>query len=471
MGLPRRIEGERGRHEWFQLEDRHTGVLIGRLTAAAAMAAIAVLAPPEGRTLALVACVGAVALQLALWLLPRRYGRRLRLAVDVSLIVDAAWATALAHAWGGPYATMTGLFLITGLSAALGYSARTGLKAAILGTLGFLVLVWYADEGRLWSAEAMGRIGLFWGVLVAAIIAAATNERWLAQQRDRATALHEAARTLLDAQDPEAMREATAAAAARVASGWRATVRMGSAPDELRLVRAGREGVVVVPVTVAGTVVGALECRRPLARGRRVHRIRVAVIQGLETLAAELGSALWRADLLEREKMQALTDGLTGLATRRAFDLEMTRRLEESRRLERPLSLCLMDIDHFKSFNDTFGHQAGDETLQAVAAAIAGACRTSDVPARYGGEEMALLLPGGATEDALEVAERIRLAVAAIPLETRQVTVSIGVSTTDGTCSAELLIEAADRALYASKEAGRNRVTAEPTTVTAASSS
>jgi diguanylate cyclase (GGDEF)-like protein len=263
------------------------------------------------------------------------------------------------------------------------------------------------------------------------------------------------------------MIAATTTAAVRVAPGWRATVRMGAAPDGLRLVRAGNEGVVVVPVTTAGTVVGALECRRALARGHRVHRIRGAVIEGLETLAAELGSALWRDDLLKETERAALTDGLTGLANRRFFDIELARRLEEARRMERPLSLCLMDIDHFKSFNDTFGHQAGDETLKAVAMAIAGACRGSDVPARYGGEEMALLLPGGGTEDAVEVAERIRLAVAAIPLETRQVTVSIGVSTTDGTCSAELLIEAADRALYDSKEAGRNRVTAERTTVTA----
>jgi diguanylate cyclase (GGDEF)-like protein len=466
MGLPRRIDGERGRHEWFQLEDRHSGVLIGRLAAAAVMALVALLAPPEGRPLALAACAGAVALQLALWVVPRRYGRRLRLSVDVSLIVDAAWATALAHAWGGPYATMAGLFLITGLWAALGYSARTGLKAAILGTLGFLVLVWYADEGRLWSGEAMGRIGLFWGVLVAAIAGAATNERWLSQQRDRATALHTAAWHLLRAKDRDAMIAATTAAAERMAPGWRATVRMGAAPDGLRLVRVGNEGVVVVPVSMKETAVGALECRRALTRGRRVHRIRGAVIEGLETLAAELGSALWRDDLLKETERAALTDGLTGLANRRFFDIELARRLEEARRMERPLSLCLMDIDHFKSFNDVFGHQAGDETLQAVAKAIAGACRGSDVPARYGGEEMALLLPGGGTDDAVEVAERIRLAVAAIPLDTRQVTVSIGVSTTDGSCSAELLIEAADRALYASKEAGRNRVTAERTTVT-----
>ena len=467
MALPRRIHGERGRHDWFQLDERHTGVLIGRLAAAAIVAAVALLAPPQGRVLALAACAGAVALQLALWVLPRRYPRRLRLMVDLSLIGDAAWATALAHAWGGPYAAMTGLFLITALWAALGYSARTGLKAAILATLGFLLLVWYADDGRLWSSASMGRIGLFWGVLLAAIAGAATNERWLSQQRNRAAALHKAAEALLETGDPDTMKAATATAAEQIAPGWRASVRLGPTPGEVRLVRAGHEGVVVVPVTVDGAPVGALECRRVLGRGRRAHRIRVTAIEGLQTLAAQLGSALWRADLLKKTERAALTDGLTGLDNRRSFDLELARRLEEARRLERPLSLCLMDIDHFKSFNDTFGHQAGDETLAAVAAAIKGACRGSDVPARYGGEEMALLLPGSALEDAVEVAERIRLAVAAIPLETRQVTVSIGVSTTDGTCSAELLIEASDRALYASKEGGRNRVTAERTTVTA----
>jgi diguanylate cyclase (GGDEF)-like protein len=467
MALPRRIHGERSRHDWFQLEERHTGVLAGRLMAAALVAAVALLAPPGGRALALAACAGAVALQLGLWLLPRRYPRRLRLMVDLSLIGDAAWATALAHAWGGPYASMTGLFLITALSAALGYSARTGLKAAILATLGFLLLVWYADEGRLWSSAAMGRIGLFWGVLIAAIAGAATNERWLSQQRDRAAALHAAAEELLKAKGRDAMIRATVTAAERVAPGWRAGVREGLAPEAVRLVRVGHEGVVVVPVTIDGAPIGALECRRALGRGRRVHRVRASAIEGLQTLAAHLGSALWRDDLMVQTERAALTDGLTGLDNRRSFDLELARRLDEARRMERPLSLCLMDIDHFKSFNDTFGHQAGDETLVAVASAIKGACRASDFPARYGGEEMALLLPGSALEDAVDVAERVRLAVAAIPLGTRQVTVSIGVSTTDGACSAELLIEASDRALYASKKGGRNRVTAERATVTA----
>ena len=469
MGLPRRFAGETARHPWYQLEGRHSGVLIGRLAAAAVVAGAALLpvaaVTPANRTLALAACALAALLQAALWVAPRGLPRRLRLAVDAGLIVDAAWATALAHAWGGPYGGMTGMFLVTALLAALGYSARTGLKAAVLASLGFLVLVWYAEGGQLWSAASLGRIALFWGVLAAAIVGAATNERELRLQRDRAAALHDGARALLDAADRGAMVAVTRAAAERLLPGWKAGVRIGPAADDVRLVRSGHEGVVVVPVTVDGTVTGALECRRRLATGRRRHRVWLSAVRGLETLAAGLGSALWRADLLERIEVQSLTDGLTGLANRRAFDLELSRRLDEVGRTSRPLSLCLLDIDDFKSFNDTFGHQAGDETLTAVAAAIASMCRLVDRPARYGGEEMAVLLPETPLADAVEVAERIRRAIEAIPLDTRPVTASIGVATTEGGCSAELLIEAADRALYAAKEGWRNRVAAGPATV------
>lgn len=167
MGVARRIGGELDRRSWFQLEGRHTGVLLGRLTAAAVLAATALLpvaaSMPAHRALALWACAAAALLQCGLWYLPRRFPRRLRLAVDAGLIVDAAWATALVHAWGGPYGAMTGVFLVTALWAALGYSARTGLKAAVLASLGFLLLVWYADGGRLWSAPSLGRLALFWG--------------------------------------------------------------------------------------------------------------------------------------------------------------------------------------------------------------------------------------------------------------------------------------------------------------------
>ena len=466
MGRTRRFDGELGRRPWYQLEGRHAGVLAGRLAAAAVLATLGVVpsGPPASRdaVLALAACAAQALVQVVLWLVPRGYPRRLRLAVDLGLIADAVWAAALAHAWGGPFGPLAGAFLVTALWAALGYSARTGLKAAVLSSLGFLLLVWYADGGRLWSGAALGRLGFFWGVLAAAIAGAAAGERDLRLRAERLAVLHDAARGLLAADGREAMNEVARSAAERLMPGWRARVRIGPAAEGVRLVRAGDEGVVIVPVAVDDQLIGAIECRRSLTAGRVRHQLRLRDVAGLETVAANLGSALWRVHLIERIERQSLTDGLTGLANRRAFDVELQRRLDESRRHERPLALCFIDVDHFKSFNDTFGHLAGDETLAAVAATLAATCRDVDIPARYGGEEMAVLLPAATLEDALAVAQRIRAAVAAIELSTRPVTVSIGVAATDGDCSAELLIEAADRGVYAAKEGGRNRVVAGP---------
>jgi diguanylate cyclase (GGDEF)-like protein len=464
MEAPRRGLGEIARRPWYQLEDRHTGVLAGRLAALAVVAAGVLLVPqatlPVDTATALAACAAAAVAHALLWLAPRRWPRRLRLAVDLGLVVDAAWATALAHAAGGPYSPLAALFLVTALWAALGYSARTGLKAAVLASLGFLALVWYADGGRLWSAASLGRLALFWGILAAAVASAAAGERELRIRAERLEVLHRAARDLLAAEGADAMVEAAGDAGRRLLADWRVSVRLGPAPDGVRLLRLAGEGVVVVPVTAGGRALGAIECRRPLVAGRARHRVRLREISALETLAAGLGSALWRAELTERIARQSLTDGLTGLGNRRAFDEQLARRLAEARRSGAPLALCLLDVDRFKSYNDTFGHRAGDEALAAVAAAVAAACRASDVPARYGGEELAVLLPGTVLADAVEVAERIRAAVAATPTRHRPVTVSIGVAATDGGHSAEVLVEAADRALYEAKEGGRDRVVA-----------
>lgn len=165
-----------------------------------------------------------------------------------------------------------------------------------------------------------------------------------------------------------------------------------------------------------------------------------------------------RVRLLARLQRQSLTDGLTGLPNRRAFDIELTRRLAEARRSGRPIGLCLIDIDHFKSFNDTYGHRAGDDALAAVAEVLRQSCRLADIPARYGGEEMALILPDTPLDGAADVAERLRLAIAARPIPHRRVTVSIGVAGSTGEHSPERLIETADRALYDAKDSGRDRV-------------
>lgn len=453
--------GETGRRPWYQLEDRHGGVLLARLVAAAAVAAGALLVPQavlgHDTPVIVAACAAAVALQALLWMIPARWPRRLRLAVDLSLVVDAAWASAAAAAAGGSRSPLLGLYLVTALWAALGYSARTGVKAGILASLGYLTMVWYAD-GRLWSPESLGALGLYWAVLASAVMGAAAGERELRVRAERLAVLHDAAQGLLRAAEPDAMAGLARAAAADLLPGWRASVRLGAAAEAVRLVRAGDEGVVVVPVVADGRAVGAIECRRPLPRGHLPYRIRRREIAALETLAAGLGSALWRAELVAGIERLSLTDALTGIGNRRAFDAELARRLAAGRRDGSRVALCLMDIDHFKAFNDAFGHLAGDDAIATVARVVRETCRGSDIPARYGGEELAVIMPGLDEAGAALAAERIRRAVAEAPVEGRVVTVSVGVAVSAAGTSAELLVEAADRALYAAKAGGRNRV-------------
>ncbi|MCS7310125.1 MAG: GGDEF domain-containing protein, partial [Armatimonadetes bacterium] len=126
---------------------------------------------------------------------------------------------------------------------------------------------------------------------------------------------------------------------------------------------------------------------------------------------------------------------------------------------DRPLSVLLMDVDHFKQFNDTYGHQAGDEVLRLVASTLQRCCEGTSFPARYGGEEFVALLPDMDEEQATRFAEGLRQAIADIPCCYRQITCSIGVSTvTLQTLNPDSLVEEADQALYVSKRRGRNRV-------------
>ena len=159
----------------------------------------------------------------------------------------------------------------------------------------------------------------------------------------------------------------------------------------------------------------------------------------------------------------ALRDGLTGVFNRRQFDEALCSELRRASRSGLPLSLLLLDVDHFKQFNDTHGHVAGDACLRGVADAIGqGVGRPSDLLARFGGEEFVVLLPGTDAAGAVEVAERMRGLVAARDQgDGRRVTVSIGTATlwADTPSTPEELIATADMALYAAKRDGRNRVT------------
>ncbi|MCI3924467.1 GGDEF domain-containing protein, partial [Paenibacillus sp. TRM 82003] len=177
--------------------------------------------------------------------------------------------------------------------------------------------------------------------------------------------------------------------------------------------------------------------------------------------------------LQERLAEDAVRDSLTGLHNRRHLVQVLERALARARGSGDPLSVVLIDIDHFKAVNDTHGHRAGDEVLRAVADELRAGCRADDTVARYGGEEFVLVLPSTSREQALERTEELRRrrAAGAVRLtgpvpHPRQapaiaVTFSAGVATHagDGT-DADGLLAAADRALYAAKAAGRNQVAA-----------
>ena len=171
----------------------------------------------------------------------------------------------------------------------------------------------------------------------------------------------------------------------------------------------------------------------------------------------------------ELEKMASL-DGLTGLANRRLFDEMLAKEWKRARREGKKLALLMLDIDHFKYYNDAYGHQAGDECLKKVAGKMAGLLyRPGDIAARYGGEEFAAILPGTGAEGIREVAERLRQGIKDLRLEHKDspvspyVTVSIGGAYTescqgDGEDKTEEILQTADQALYSAKEAGRDRV-------------
>ncbi len=163
----------------------------------------------------------------------------------------------------------------------------------------------------------------------------------------------------------------------------------------------------------------------------------------------------------ENERLRELTeeDGLTGLSNRRAFDSRLDMEWQRARRYKLPLSVVVLDVDSFKSYNDTFGHPAGDVILRRMASALAQTARLSDTVARYGGEEFSLILPHTDSTEAMIVGERLRALLLRSEWPNRPVTASIGLATlTDSMASPEGLVGAADSALYFAKEHGRNQV-------------
>jgi diguanylate cyclase (GGDEF)-like protein len=227
---------------------------------------------------------------------------------------------------------------------------------------------------------------------------------------------------------------------------------------------------VIVVFEHLATVTGRLrdsyaQLRQALRKGERLRHELIHVIenreQEIEGRTEQLKQANATLDRLSR------SDALTGVANRRGFAEFLDRAWRTGLREQRPLSILMIDIDHFKAYNDAYGHQRGDTCLKAVAEAICHVVgRAGDQVSRYGGEEFVVVLASTPLEGALQVAEQIRAAIQGLAIPHRGapehavVTVTVGVTSTLPTRSAkpDVCLAAADRALYAAKEQGRNRV-------------
>jgi len=187
-------------------------------------------------------------------------------------------------------------------------------------------------------------------------------------------------------------------------------------------------------------------------------RIQVREEGKLRAMTASLSA---RSETLEHA---ALTDSLTGMQNRRYFDDALKEYLDEFRRIEKPVGLLILDLDHFKQVNDTHGHDVGDEVLRAVSGCLREFTRFHDVVARLGGEEFAVVAPNMDNDLLMKLAERIRKAIASLTVTSGnvrlRVTTSVGLAVWDGRENAEDFFKRADNMLYEAKRRGRNRVCA-----------
>ena len=234
-------------------------------------------------------------------------------------------------------------------------------------------------------------------------------------------------------------------------------------------------------ISILGAILGVIVINRSLVSsmdrlaagsmrfsgGDREHQIEVQIPRELANVAEAFNQMTRRIreqeDTLER---MAITDGLTELYNRRGFDRMLAEEIWRAEATGKPVSLIIADIDHFKTFNDTHGHQAGDDALRSVGQTLVENLREVDKACRFGGEEFVIILPGCDTDDARRAAERLRSAVEArvfpiVGARNAQVTISLGVATaSDNGDTPDTLLKSADSALYQAKEHGRNRVIA-----------
>lgn len=441
------------------------------------------------------------------WRLWRRRGLWL---YSMLLMIDAAYLVYISHVTGGLASPLRYLVLLHLIGVALLASYRTGLKLVVWYVL-LLVLDYQLPHALLghthtWPALPGTRYAqlLFFGAVLAGVTLgtsalSAVNERELRRRRFDLEALATLAVQLERAAEP-----ATVAATAvesisdnfgidrialislvrqtRVLAGRGLTtpavepVRVSAVIEEATALRATllpstlnpaedpwlsamfeeARNVVVTPLFAEGGCVGVLVFEHGTRRGSRIERRLLTII---ERFASHTALALRNAMLLEKVQQAASTDALTGIANRRSFEEALEREIARSTRTGEPISLVMLDLDHFKTLNDTHGHQAGDEVLREVAQVLVEHCRDMDVAARYGGEEFTVILPNCGPEEAAASAGRLWRSLGDRHDATIPLTVSAGHATfPDNARTGTELIFAADQALYDAKRAGRNRV-------------
>lgn len=223
-------------------------------------------------------------------------------------------------------------------------------------------------------------------------------------------------------------------------------------------------GIFIIDQALIRSTDKLVEGAMQIAGGARDQEIKVTVPPELASVAQAFNTMLGQITRQENALAAAArADGLTGLHNRREFDMALDAAIADSQESGKPFSLLMIDVDHFKPFNDTYGHLAGDDALRQVADTIAATARENDRAYRYGGEEFAMILPGLRTYEAAAIAERLCATIAAQTLilpdgQKKTVTVSIGVSVFNPQAALPNIIELADRALYAAKQQGRNQV-------------
>ncbi|HEX2038658.1 MAG TPA: GGDEF domain-containing protein [Acidimicrobiales bacterium] len=503
------------RSELVPLADRLVVLQGVRLAMAAVVVLTSLLVPRTagtlgvGVTLATVAYVGiTLAVEAA-----RRWARVRALSLlNLVLLADGVWLALVLSRSGGARSVLGFLLYVHVVAVTLLVSYRTGLKVTAWHSL-LLFVSYFAAAGGVTGADDGLREGVvldpdratvhalgLWLVAIGTAMFSSLSERELRRGKAELRAHAELATELEEARDADAVASLLLAHAVqffgflrgavvlRRDDGFEARVReLGSDVEVFVhsngrvdrvvercwrertpvLVRAlGDEdalldgalpfgvNVVVVPMVAGGVTVGALV----LERGGGPHtRIRGRVVAAVAKLAAHAALALRNAALLDQVGRMAHTDALTGLANRRVFEQALSREVARSQRTGEPVTLVLLDIDHFKTVNDTFGHQVGDDVLRDVAHAVAEASRDTDLVARWGGEELAVLLPACAPREGFRVAQRLRAAVAEAALHV-PVTISAGVAGVPvNATTADDLLRAADTALYAAKKSGRDR--------------